>query len=165
MDIMNKERAEKFEKLVEQKRDEIEQELKNALRLSYANHNMINVLLFEDGEIRTVEDVSHGRESYESDTDHIMVGRFDEQFTNPISDWYDDEYILLDDYENDFTDEEHKKYNVSVDDEADVDERLGWISKNCPDAVSKRYEYALSEIISEFDFDEMISQCLQTEEG
>lgn len=151
-----------WKKFIEEKREEIEETLKEALRLSYENHNLCNVILTPDGKIEILEDVSHGRESYE--WEHFLITSFDNQFNGPVDDYYDDEDILLESYESEFTEAEREKYAEAITEEMSANERISWIKENCPDAAGAVYEYAFSEICSDMDFEEIIDDALDDAE-
>lgn len=153
-----------WKNLIEDNRNEIEETLKDALRLSYENHNLCRVLMTPDEKLHTFEDVSHGRETIEGD--YLEIASFDKQFDNPIDDYFDDVDVLLESYERELSEIERKAYNEAVAEfesdgyEMDVYQRINWIYENCQNAVNAIYEYAWKELCSDMDFDEIINDAL-----
>lgn len=154
-----------WEKLIEENREEVEEAIKDALRLSYENRNLCRVIIEPDGKLHIYEDVSHGRETIEGD--YLEIANFDNPFDDPTDDFSDNEEFMVEVYEGNLTESEREtyekakeEYERNFDEEMSDSQKVKWITKNCENAAKIVREKALNILCSDLDYNEIIAHAL-----
>ena len=157
--------SQEWTQLVEQKREEIIETLKEALKTSYENGNLCNVMLDTDGKIHIFEDVSHGRETAVGE--YFYIKGFDSQYSSVIDDYFDDRDVYLKCLENELTEKQRAEYKQAIEeyfeeneDDMPESDREEWIGTHAPNAVDTVYDYAWNELCSDMDWNEIIDDAI-----
>lgn len=155
-----------WEKLIEDKRAEIEETLKNALRLSYENHSLCRVVITPDGVLHTFEDASHGGETI--DGDYLEIANFDNRLDVLPDDLCNYDDVMIEIYENHMNEAEREayekakaEYKRNFDEEMSDHKKVKWIKRNCESVVKITREKALNYLLSDLEFDEIISSAIE----
>lgn len=155
--------SQEWTQLVEQKREEIIETLKEALKLAFENGNFCNVILDTDGKTHIFED--DGREIIYGE--HFYIKGFDSQHSSVVDAYFDDRDIYLECLENELTEKQRAEYEQAIEeyfeeneDDMPESDREEWIGTHAPNAVDTVYDYAWNELCSDVDWDEIIDDAI-----
>lgn len=153
--------------LIEERREELLEAIRKAERAALSStSSRFVVYLWEDGDISTLEDSAGGNTEYTAAHKCISISEHCHQHWNAL-DWFGDLDIAIEELSRAMTEEEKNAFDkwaaeceAEQGEAPDEYETLSWIEENCSTAIETVENYVYSEMMAEFDEENIIDEAI-----